>query len=209
MWTIHCWLSRYHILCSKRRNSDCGVSWACAAQKPWSPWQLHRARPCIKKHLFQGNLVGIWQKQEDTIKRQMKMKVSTLNLFYFISNLAQSWQWLVGQSTTLLTFLVICKTRTHTCSYTHSSPASRVWDLHLSFSALNVHSTTSHRILTWPNCVKSILTQPLFFFFPRWLHWFMCSPWFHPSCLSTDESWQCTTNTASRCWGWAGFLVTP
>lgn len=165
MWTIHCWLSRYHILCSKRRNSECGVSWACAAQKPWSPWQLHRARPCIKKHLFQGNLVGIWQKQEDTIKRQMKMKVSTLNLFYFISNLAQSWQWLVGQSTTLLTFLVICKTRTHTCSYTHSSPASRVWDLHLSFSALNVHSTTSHRILTWPNCVKSILTQPLFFFF--------------------------------------------
>lgn len=196
--------------CSKRRSSDCGLNWVCTLQKPWSPWQLHRARPFSKKYLFWVCLVEMWQKWEDSLKRKMKMNVSTLNLFYFIFNLALSWHWLA----TLLTSQVICKTGTHTTwsnTHTHSSPASRVWNLHLSVTALSVHSTTSHGNLTWPNCVKSILTQPLFFF-PRWLHWFMCSPWVHPSCLSTDESWLCTPNTASRCWGWVtpptGFLVT-
>ena len=32
-----------------------------------------------------------------------------------------------------------------------------------------MHSATSQRNLTWPNCVKSILTHPLFLW---WLHWF-------------------------------------
>lgn len=149
--------------CSKRRSSDCGLNWACTLQKPWSPWQLHRARPFSKKYLFWVCLVEMWQKWEDSLKRKMKMNVSTLNLFYFIFNLALSWHWLA----TLLTSQVICKTGTHTTwsnTHTHSSPASRVWNLHLSVTALSVHSTTSHGNLTWPNCVKSILTQPLFFF---------------------------------------------
>lgn len=52
-------------------------------------------------------------------------------------------------------------TRTQTPPLTHTqiSPVSWVWNLHVRSSDLTLHSSTSHRNLTWPNCVKSILTQ--------------------------------------------------